>query len=62
MRQHADRLRGVRGLVNFEKARDAINDRGYAGWIQIEGGPPPNAELVASYTANLKFLRGLFPA
>jgi L-ribulose-5-phosphate 3-epimerase len=51
-----------KGPVNFEKVRDAINDIGYTGWMQIEGGLPPNADLVASYTANLKFLRGLFPA
>jgi L-ribulose-5-phosphate 3-epimerase len=50
------------GPVNFGKVRDAINDIGYAGWMQIEGGRPANADLVASYAANLKFLRGLFPA
>ena len=51
-----------KGPVNFEKVRDAINDIGYAGWMQIEGAVPPHADLVASYSANLKFLRGLFPA
>ncbi len=51
-----------KGPVNFEKVRDAINDIGYAGWMQIEGARPPNADLTVSYTANLKFLRGLFPA
>ena len=51
-----------KGPVSFEKVRDAINDIGYTGWMQIEGGLPPNADLVASYTANLKFLRGWFPA
>lgn len=50
------------GPVSFEKVRDAINDIGYEGWMQIEGGLPPNGDIVASYTANLKFLRGLFPA
>lgn len=50
-----------KGPVNFEQVRDAINDIGYEGWMQIEGGLPPKAELVASYTANLKFLRGWFP-
>ena len=50
------------GPVNFEKVRDAINDIGYAGWLQIEGALPPNADLVASYSANLKSLRNLFPA
>ena len=51
-----------KGPVNFEKVRDAINDIGYGGWMQIEGAVPPNANLVTSYAANLKFLRGLFPA
>ena len=51
-----------KGPVNFEKVRDAINDIGYAGWMQIEGAVPLNANLVTSYAANLKFLRGLFPA
>lgn len=51
-----------KGQVNFEKVRDAINDIGYTGWMQIEGGLPPNANLVASYAANLKFLRDLFPS
>jgi len=50
-----------KGPVSFEKVREAINDIGYEGWMQIEGGLPPNANLVASYAANLKFLRGLFP-
>lgn len=51
-----------KGPVNFEKVRDAINEIGYAGWMQIEGALPPNADLTVSYAANLKFLRGLFPA
>lgn len=51
-----------KGPVNFEKVREAINDIGYEGWMQIEGGLPPKADLVASYAANLKFLRELFPS
>jgi sugar phosphate isomerase/epimerase len=51
-----------KGPVHFEQVRDAIHDIGYTGWMQIESALPPNADLVASYTANLKFLRGLFPA
>ena len=50
------------GPVKFEKVRDAINDIGYVGWLQIEGAVPPQAGLVTSYTAHLKFLRRLFPA
>ena len=51
-----------KGPVNFEKVRDAINDIGYEGWMQIEGATPPNSSIITSYTANLTFLRGLFPA
>ena len=51
-----------KGPVNFEKVRDAINDIGYTGWMQIEGALPPNANLVVSYATNLKLLRSLFPA
>jgi L-ribulose-5-phosphate 3-epimerase len=50
------------GPVNFEKVREAINDIGYEGWLQIEGGLPPKADLVPSYAANLKLLRELFPS
>jgi sugar phosphate isomerase/epimerase len=50
------------GKVNFEQVRDAINDIGYEGWMQIEGAVPRGGKLVESYTANLNFLRKLFPA
>ena len=48
------------GKVNFTKVREAIEDIGYEGWLQIENAVPPNADLIASYKANLKFARGLF--
>ncbi len=48
------------GKVDFSKVRAALDDIGYAGWIQIEGALPPGAALVPSYRANLKFLRGVF--
>jgi sugar phosphate isomerase/epimerase len=50
------------GKVNLERVRDAINDIGYQGWMQIEGAVPPGAQLLESYTANCQYLRGLFPA
>jgi sugar phosphate isomerase/epimerase len=50
------------GKVNFERVRDAINDSGHEGWMQIEGAIPPGGKLLESYLANLKFLRTLFPA
>ena len=49
-----------KGKVNLEKVRDAINDIGYEGWMQIEGAVPPKGDLVQSYVANQKYLRELF--
>jgi sugar phosphate isomerase/epimerase len=48
------------GKVNFARVHEAINDIGYEGWMQIEGAVPPKAGVVASYTENVKFVRGLF--
>jgi L-ribulose-5-phosphate 3-epimerase len=49
-----------KGPVNFEKVRDAINDIGYEGWMQIESALPPKSEIVECYITNLRLLRGLF--
>jgi sugar phosphate isomerase/epimerase len=49
-----------KGKVNLEQVRDAINDIGYEGWMQIEGAVPPKGDLVSSYIANQKLLRELF--
>lgn len=49
-----------RGKVDFVRVHEAINDIGYEGWLQIEGAIPPKAGVVESYTANVKFVRGLF--
>ena len=51
-----------KGKVNLEQVRDAINDIGYEGWMQIEGAVPRGGKIVESYIANCKYLRGLFPA
>lgn len=50
------------GRVDFRRVREALDDIGYAGWLQIEGAVPEGGQLVPSYRANLKFLRELFPA
>jgi len=50
------------GKVDFKRVRAALDDIGYEGWMQIEGAVPPGGEIVASYIANLKYLRGVFPA
>ena len=51
-----------KGKVNLEKVRDAINDIGYEGWMQIEGAVPPKGDLMQSYVANQKYVRELFKA
>jgi sugar phosphate isomerase/epimerase len=47
------------GKVNFPKVREAIDDIGYSGWVQIEGSVPRGAPLLESYQANCKFVRKL---
>ena len=49
------------GNVDFQKVRAAMDDIGYRGWVQIEGAVPKGAQMLPSYQANLKFLRGIFP-
>lgn len=48
-----------KGRIDFKKVREAVDEIGYRGWIQIEGAAPNG--LVPDYTANLALLRGLFP-
>jgi sugar phosphate isomerase/epimerase len=50
------------GQVNFRRVREAIEDIGYEGWMQIEGAVPPKGKLFESYVANQKYLRSLFNA
>ena len=47
------------GKVDFHKVRAAMDDIGYRGWVQIEGAVPPGKEMLESYQANCKFLRGV---
>lgn len=48
------------GRVDFQKVRAAMDEIGYAGWLQIEGAVPPGATMKESYIANLRFLRTVF--
>jgi L-ribulose-5-phosphate 3-epimerase len=48
------------GKIDFKKVRQAMDDIGYAGWMQIEGAIPQGQEMFSSYVANQKFLRNLF--
>jgi sugar phosphate isomerase/epimerase len=49
-----------KGNVDFVAVRKALDEIGYAGWIQIEGAVPKDAQMLPSYQANLRFLRGIF--
>ncbi|MCW5555031.1 MAG: sugar phosphate isomerase/epimerase [Verrucomicrobiae bacterium] len=50
------------GQVDFKKVRSALDDIGYRGWVQIEGAVPPGGQMLPSYQANCKFLRGVLDA
>jgi sugar phosphate isomerase/epimerase len=47
------------GKVDFRKVREALDDIGYSGWVQIEGAVPRGGKMLESYQANCKFLRGI---
>jgi len=48
------------GRIDFHKVRQAMDDIDYRGWIQIEAEAPHG--LIEDYRADLKFLKGIFPA
>lgn len=50
------------GRVEFQKVRQAMDEIGYRGWMQIEGAVPPGGQMLPSYQANLKYLRSVFPS
>jgi L-ribulose-5-phosphate 3-epimerase len=45
------------GKVDYKKVREALDDIGYSGWIQIEGAVPKGAKMLESYQANCKYVR-----
>jgi sugar phosphate isomerase/epimerase len=47
------------GKVDFKRVREAMDEIGYTGWIQIEGAVPPGQPILESYRANCKFMRGI---
>lgn len=47
------------GPIDFKRVRQALDQIGYRGWIIIEAAQPHG--LIPDYTANRKFLRGIFP-
>jgi sugar phosphate isomerase/epimerase len=48
------------GRIDFPAVRRALDDIGYAGWIQIEGAVPKGQPIVESYTHNVRFMRTHF--
>jgi sugar phosphate isomerase/epimerase len=49
------------GKIDFRRVRDAVDDIGYTGWMQIEGAVPRGGDVREAYKANCKYLRSLFP-
>ena len=49
-----------KGKVDFPRVRQAMDDIGYRGWIQIEGAQPHG--LKESYQQDAAYLRSVFPA
>ena len=47
-----------KGRIDFRKVREAIDEIGFSGWIQLEGAAPNG--LVPDYRADLEYLRGIF--
>lgn len=48
------------GIVDLSKVRQAIDDIGYTGWLQIEGAVPKDKPMLESYIDNNKRVRTLF--
>jgi sugar phosphate isomerase/epimerase len=51
-----------RGRIDFACVRDALDDIGYRGWVQIEGAVPQGADVLESYRWNSDYLRGVLRA
>ena len=49
-----------KGQVDLPKVRQALNDIGYTGWLQIEGAVPKGAPMLESYVENNRTVRSLF--
>jgi L-ribulose-5-phosphate 3-epimerase len=58
MKENANLL--GQGAVDFQKVREAIDEIGYEGWMQIEGAIPAGQPMFESYQQNCRFLRRIF--
>ena len=50
------------GVVDFGKVRQAMDEIGYEGWMQIEGAIPSGQPMLESYQKNCALLRRVFAA
>jgi sugar phosphate isomerase/epimerase len=50
------------GAIDFRKVREAMDEIGYTGWMQIEGAVPAGKPMFESYQENCAFLRQVFNA
>ena len=48
------------GKVDLMKVRQALDDIGYTGWLQLEGAVPPGKSMMESYIENNKTVRSVF--
>ena len=48
------------GRIDFAGVRRALDDIGFAGWLQIEGAVPKGQAVLESYTQNVRFMRQHF--
>lgn len=48
------------GKVDLLKVKQALDDIGYAGWLQIEGAVPKGQPMLESYIKNNRTVRSLF--
>jgi sugar phosphate isomerase/epimerase len=48
------------GRIDFPAVRKALDDIGYAGWLQIEGAVPKGQPIVESYEHNVRYMRTHF--
>ena len=49
-----------KGLIDFKRVKEALDDIGWHGWLVIEGAVPKGGEMFDSYVKNQKYLRSVF--
>lgn len=48
-----------KGQLDYKAIRQALDDIGYEGWIQLEGAVPKGQPMLESYIANNRYVREL---